>query len=238
MKIGSGKQKMRLGLGLAALGVTLLILGNQAIKKNQDSASHTQEQSVSYRSITKQDFGADVVEFFWYGCPHCSHLERSLQIQSFHGGVTNTLLADGRPATFSRIPAPLNDEWTLGARLFFALDHQGVSEEGQIQIMDAVREQRPKTREQMKSLLAGVIIPRLTSSSPSFSAQAGEIDERMFSSSVDSRIESAKQLAASAGISGVPVMVVNGEKIVSLGSGTDYETMGPKVLSLLGKSGK
>lgn len=230
MKTGSGKKKMRLGFGLAALGISLLILGHQASKQNQAEAV---AQPVSFHSIQKQNPGADVVEFFWYGCPHCAHLEESLRNQTFHEQIAGTTLADGRKAKFLRIPAVLNPEWTLHARLFFALDDLGMDSEGHMKTMELIAKNRPKDRTSVLALLTNEILPMTENISQPLLSSASQVDELMFSSTVDAQIEEARQLGEKIGLSGVPIMMVDGDKLLSLGADADYDTMGPRVLRLL-----
>lgn len=226
---------MRLGLGLIALGISIMILGNQASHHPaSDSTRSSAASAVSYRSISKQELGADVVEFFWYGCPHCLKLERSLLSQSFHATLSATTLDGQYAASFRRVPAVLNEEWALDARLFYALDNLGMTDEGHAEIMSIISSERPHSREQMLKLLNEKILPAITSghllaSSPS----ASEIDLDMFDAITDRKIQDSIDLGKRINLTGVPIMVVGGDKVVSLGSDASYETMGPGVLSLL-----
>lgn len=237
LKTGSGKKKMRRGLGLIALGVSIVILGSQASKhRDQNSDSTQASEAISYQSINKQELGADVVEFFWYGCPHCLRLERSLESQSFHDQVAKTTVAGQYKASFIRVPAALNDEWTLDARLFYALDSLGMTGEGHLEIMSIIQDQRPKSREQMISLLNAQIVPAISSRQLLVTvptADAIELD--MFSPNTDAKIQASIQMGRAINLTGVPVMVVSGDKVVSLGSDATYDTMGPKVLTLLNR---
>jgi thiol:disulfide interchange protein DsbA len=58
----------------------------------------------------------EVVEYFWYRCPHCYALEPLLE-----GWVAR--LPSG--IRFRRIPAVLGKEWLIDARIFYALDALG-----------------------------------------------------------------------------------------------------------------
>lgn len=228
---------MRLGLGLIALGVSIVILASQASKqRDQESGSAPATESVSYRSVTKQELGADVVEFFWYGCPHCLRLEQSLQSQSFHEQVSSTTVAGQYKASFIRVPAVLNDEWTLDARLFYALDSLGMTDGGHIEMMSIIESNRPKTRSEMLKLLEDKILPSISKDNLiAWTLSPQELDAAMFSPSVDRNIQDSIERSRAIKLTGVPVMVVNGDKVVSLGSDATYDTMGPKVLTLLNR---
>jgi thiol:disulfide interchange protein DsbA len=69
-------------------------------------------------------FGPDkveVLEIFWYGCPHCYTLEPHIQ----------AWLADGIPAQaeFRRMPASLNRSWQIHARAYFTAEALGILDE-------------------------------------------------------------------------------------------------------------
>ena len=75
-----------------------------------------------------------VVEFFWYGCPHCYHMEPELQ----------KWLANGiNPALkFTRVPA-VTGQWAGGAQLYYTVRQLGMDEKAMdAKIFDAVHKDR------------------------------------------------------------------------------------------------
>lgn len=54
----------------------------------------------------------EVMEFFWYRCPHCYKLEPALNIW---------LAKLPKDVQIKRIPAVFNDSWLPGAKIFYAL---------------------------------------------------------------------------------------------------------------------
>ena len=58
----------------------------------------------------------EVIEFFWYGCPHCYAFEPSL------GPWIKKLPAD---VSFRRVHAQFTPQWVQHAKLFYALDAVG-----------------------------------------------------------------------------------------------------------------
>ena len=59
----------------------------------------------------------NVIEFFWYGCPHCYDLEPLIEPWA------RKLPAD---VAFRRVPAVFNNpQWTLDAQIFYSLDEIG-----------------------------------------------------------------------------------------------------------------
>ncbi len=79
-------------------------------------------QDIEYKVIPAQPVttGAkvEVREFFWYGCPHCFHLEPYLQ---------KWLKKLPRDAEFVRTPAVLNPNWEPGARAYFTFQALGIT---------------------------------------------------------------------------------------------------------------
>jgi thiol:disulfide interchange protein DsbA len=61
----------------------------------------------------------EVVEFFWYSCPHCYAFEPSLQ------DWLKRLPAD---VAFRRVPVAFNDSYAWQQRLFYALQNLGLVE--------------------------------------------------------------------------------------------------------------
>src|SRR6266581_456739 len=58
----------------------------------------------------------EVLEFFWYRCPHCYSLEPDLEAWAKRLP---------RDVQFRRIPGILNDEWGVDARIFYTLEASG-----------------------------------------------------------------------------------------------------------------
>lgn len=61
----------------------------------------------------------EVIEFFWYRCPHCYHLEPELNawLKKQQGDVV-----------VRRVPAILNDSWEPLARAYYALEAIGMAD--------------------------------------------------------------------------------------------------------------
>jgi len=63
--------------------------------------------------------GIEVIDFFWYGCPHCYNLQPALE-----------RWIGRKPAdvTVRRIPAVLRDSWAPHARIYYTLEVLGETE--------------------------------------------------------------------------------------------------------------
>ena len=134
-----------------------------------------------------------LIEFFWYGCPHCYTLEPHL----------NAWLAK-KPdnVDFTRIPAMFDrPEVVLHAQTYYALELMGVIDELHAKLFDAINEERRrlKTQPEMETFLAeqGVDIERYRKSMKSFAVQT--------------QARRASVLASRFDVRGVPAIVVDGK---------------------------
>ena len=59
----------------------------------------------------------EVVELFWYGCPHCYHLEPALN---------EWLKNKPKNVVFRRLPAQMNPNWVVHAKLFYIAEILGI----------------------------------------------------------------------------------------------------------------
>src|SRR4051812_20023342 len=75
----------------------------------------------------------EVLEFFWYGCPHCYSLEPVIEAWS------KKLPAD---VELRRVPAVFNDRWALDAAIFYTFDSLGLLEKLHRPLFDAIHRDR------------------------------------------------------------------------------------------------
>ncbi|GBE10001.1 thiol:disulfide interchange protein DsbA precursor [bacterium BMS3Bbin12] len=133
-----------------------------------------------------------VVEFFWYGCPHCYRLEPYLDKWLKHKppGVQ-----------FIRIPAPLNAAWTVHARAYYAAKELGVLSRLFQPLFNAI--QREGSALGTEDALAD-FFARHGVKPAAFRTAYGSF-------TVDAEVRRARALAQRIGITGVPTVVVAGK---------------------------
>lgn len=134
----------------------------------------------------------EVVELFWYGCPHCYHFEPHVQ---------NWLKQKPEYVTFRRIPAIFRESWMPHARAYFALEQMDKVEDGHSLIFNAMHrdKKRLNTREQIADLL-----------------DAGGINRELFlqqydSFTTESKVRQAALMTRRYGIRGVPAVIIQGK---------------------------
>ena len=81
----------------------------------------------------------EVLEFFWYGCPHCAHLQPAL------GTWLKKKPAD---VAFRRTPAVLGDSWIQLTWAFHAFDVMGLLDKLHYEVFAAIHEQRVRLSDQ------------------------------------------------------------------------------------------
>jgi thiol:disulfide interchange protein DsbA len=93
-----------------------------------------QYQEIPFPVTVETGKKIEVREFFWYGCPHCFHMEPT---------VRNWLKNKPKNAEFVRSPAVLGPSWQLGATAFFTYQALGVVKQMHQATFDAIHvEQR------------------------------------------------------------------------------------------------
>ncbi|MSR13973.1 MAG: thiol:disulfide interchange protein DsbA/DsbL [Gammaproteobacteria bacterium] len=134
----------------------------------------------------------EVVELFWYGCPHCFHFEPLLKawLKTKPGDVE-----------FRRIPALFAENWVPHARAFFAAEALGALEEFHSPLFRAIHEDDKKIMDE-ESLIAFAASVGVSSSSFS-EAYAGF--------AIDGKVKQAMAYTRDSGITGVPSVIVNGK---------------------------
>jgi len=134
-----------------------------------------------------------VTEIFYYGCPHCYHLEPSLD---------NWLKTKPADVTFNRVPAVLNNpNWIFMARVFYTAKELGILDQFHKAYFKAIQEEHKYifTPEALAEFVA-----------PMGVTKADYI--AMFKSfKVDQEVQKARRLTEDYGVDGVPAIVVNGK---------------------------
>lgn len=74
----------------------------------------------------------EVIEFFWYRCPHCYHLEPELNAWA------KKLPKD---VVIRRVPAILNDSWEPLTRAYYALDALGLVDKLHAKVFEAIHKE-------------------------------------------------------------------------------------------------
>ena len=149
----------------------------------------------------------EVLEFFSYGCPHCS---------DFHPLISQWAARLPKDVSFRRIPVSFNrPEWARLSKLFFALEATGDLAKLDTAVFLAIHEQRVtfKTDEAVVSWAA------------SKGAESKKFGDALASFSMQSKVQRADQEATAAHISGVPSLAVDGKYLINNEAAGNYEEL-------------
>lgn len=157
------------------------------------------QEGFNYRLVT-----TDVVvpkgkiliqEMFWYGCPHCFHLEPHLV------AWRKTLPAN---VDFEPYAVPISPGWVPLTRAFFAAKFMGVLERTHDAVFNDihVKNMRPITEDQIADMYADLGVNR------------DQFIQMYNSFGVDNAVRQAGNIAQQAGVHGVPAILINGKYLL------------------------
>jgi len=133
-----------------------------------------------------------VIEYFWFGCPHCFAFEP----------VINAWKAS-KPeyVEFVREAPPLNPSWEAHSRAFYAAELMGISDQFLDPMFNAIHVER-KTLRSPRQIIKFV---------EELGLDAEKFGKTMDSFATNTRLTQAMQMASGAGLTGVPSVVINGK---------------------------
>jgi len=141
----------------------------------------------------------EVVELFWYGCPHCYAFEPTIN------PWVEKLPAD---VNFVRIPAMFGGPWDAHGQLFITLEMMNVEHKVHAAVFEAI--QKGGKRLTDKNDMADFIATQ--------GVDKAEFLKTFDSFAVKGKIAQYKELAKKYEVTGVPTMIVNGKYRFDLGS--------------------
>lgn len=173
-------------LGAAALGLPGLALAQRRPEEGKD-----------YKVLDKPvptEAGAgkiEVIEFFWYACPHCNAFEPKL---------VNWIKSAPADVVVRRVPVAFRDDFVPQQRLYYALEAMGKLEDVHQKVFDAIHKDRqPLNREEL-----------IVAFAEKNGVDRAKFQEHYNSFSVQSKSRRAAQLQDAYRVEGVPALGVAG----------------------------
>ena len=163
----------------------------------------------------------EVIEFFWYRCPHCYALEPDLE------AWVKRLPPD---VQFRRIPGILNEDWAVDARIFFALEAIGDSQRLHRPLFNAIHQQGGVR------LRGDAFAKWVADWLAKQKVDMAKYDAALHSFSVESKMRRAAQMARSYRLDGVPALSVQGRYLVL--ASTSQKAMLATTDTLIGETRK
>ncbi len=182
-------------LSAAALGLAISFSGLSGAQ------SPKIEEGFDYRILpTPQPLESkgkvEVIEFFWYGCPHCYDFEPELNAW---------LKRQPKDVIFRKIPVAFRDDFMPHSQLFYALEAMGKGDALNDKVMYAMHKENKRL---------------MTENEIADWAASQGIDRNAFlatyrSFAVVSKARAARQMADAYRIDGVPTIVMQGRYVTS-----------------------
>jgi thiol:disulfide interchange protein DsbA len=148
----------------------------------------------------------EVIEFFWYGCPHCYSLEPYIE----------TWLKKLPPdVEFRRVPAVFNTRWAHDATIFYTLEALGVLDKLHRPLFDAIHKSSLRTDNEAA----------LSEWLQKNGVEPKKFTDAMKSFGVQSKLRRATQQTVAYKIDGTPAMAVAGRYTVSAEQGRTQQGM-------------
>src|SRR5262249_45967450 len=183
--------------GLAFMALSLALCGTAAAQL----VKGTHYDQIDTPQPTESGKKVEVIEFFWYACPHCNALQPALR------GWLKKKPAD---VEFRRIPAVLQDSWLQLARTYYTIEAMSLLDKLHYELFAAIHEEH-------------ALDPRFLSRDPKplfdWVASKG-VDRKKFedaynSFAAKSRTQRAVHLTRNYDVPYTPVLVVDGRYLIA-----------------------
>ena len=157
-----------------------------------DFKEGTEYQALATPQPTSSGDKIEVLELFWYGCPHCYHLEPELNAW---------LTQKPDDVEFVRVPAVLGPPWELLARAYYTAEVLGVLDKIHEPLFEHIHKERKLIRNasELKAFFMEQGVPEADFDKAFQFICGGHHDQPR------------QRCAQSYGLTGVPTMVVNGK---------------------------
>ena len=179
------KQLAGAGLGLALAGTA------RAQGAPKEGTHYVRLSTPATVTLPTPDKKLEVVEFFWYGCPHCYAFEPTLE------AWVKKLPAD---VSFRQVPVGFSAPHQLHQKLYYALEETGQLAAMHRKVFGAIHQQNTRLASESE----------IVAFASANGADGSKLAEAMKSFGVTTKANRAKQLSEGYKIDGVPALGING----------------------------
>jgi thiol:disulfide interchange protein DsbA len=174
---------------LLALFFVVLLPGSAQAKEYQEGKDY---ELLSPQQPTSTGDKIEVVELFWYGCPHCFELEPDVQAWLKHKPEDVELV---------RMPAVLGQRWELLAQAYYTAELLGITDRIHPALFEAIHEKHMKIDDE--AALQAFFVDQGVS--------AEDFKKTFNSFAVAVKMNNSRQMTRRYKITGVPTVIVNGK---------------------------
>jgi protein dithiol oxidoreductase (disulfide-forming) len=183
------------------LSLLVLLLSGAALADTPPDTSRF-EEGMSYEAVTPvgptdvKPGQIEVIEFYWYGCPHCFALEPYVEAWEKAGLPKDVV--------FKRVPAAMPDsEFYVDAQAAFTADALGIGEKIREPFFNAIHlddDEALRTDQDALRTFFG-----------KYGVAPADFDKAWNSADVQAALSKAQKLEDLDGIMGVPTIVIDGK---------------------------
>ena len=168
---------------------------------------------ISPAQPTQTDKKIEVLEIFWYACPHC---------YDFEPYIEDWLASKPEDVKFRRMPGIFNKTWIPHAKAYYTAEKLGVLDVIHNPLFDAIHKKR-------KKILDDAAIKKFFVKQGVDKSEFKEVYE---SEEIETKVKQAYVMGQRYKITGVPAIIVNGKYMVSGNTAGSFENI-LKVVDLL-----
>ena len=176
--------------------IFLVLLLSMTAQVNAEDANPLGYEELPTAQPVQEAGKVEVIEFFWYGCPHCYDLEPKL-----HKWEQNL----PENVHFIRQPAIFSDLWGKHAKAYLTAEALNVVDKVHADFFDEI--QNKKQELQTEDQLAKFFVAH--------GVEESKFRETYNSFLIDAKMRQAKAMAPRYGITGVPAVIINGKYLVT-----------------------
>ena len=204
-----------------ATAIIIILLGLVAVLPFTSTAQDSLEgKYTEFKPALPTQTGdkIEVVEVFWYGCPHC---------YSFEPYIEQWLAEKPDNVEFVRVPGVLNQNWIPHAKAFYTAQKLGIVDDTHRALFDAIHKDRRQiyTEDALQDFFS------------EHGVDADEFSETYNSREIDTKIRQAYFLARDYKLTGVPSIVINGKYLISATYVRSFDEMMTVMKALLEREG-
>lgn len=179
----------------------LAVAGFLSMGASAASLTDKDFREIKPAQLTEPGTKVEVIEFFWYGCPHCFDLEPTLK---------KWLTKLPSDVTFKRVPAIFRQSWVPGAQTYYTLETMGELDRLHGKVFDAIHVERQPFND----------IGAISAWMGKNGVDSKKFEDTAKSFAVSGKVQRAQQMSAAYQLTGVPALVVDG-KYIALGNTFD-----------------
>ena len=178
----------------------LLIASLSLVSAGATAAPNAPVEGVEYERLSQPqptDTGkkVEVLEFFWYNCPHC---------HAFEPHLAEWAKKQGDRIVLKRIPVGFRESFAPQQKLYFALEAMNRLDLHAV-VFDAIHQRRMKLNTE----------PEIMAFIEKQSIDSKKFGETFNSFSVQSKVARVRQLQEAFRIDGVPTVAIDGQYVTS-----------------------